>query len=27
VLILIYLVQLEIRRWRGGSHGEGGHGQ
>ena len=26
-LILIYLVQLEIRRWRGGSHGEGGHGQ
>ena len=27
VLILVYLVQLEIRRWRGGSHGEGGHGQ
>jgi len=27
VLILIYLVQLEIRRWREGSHGEGGHGQ
>jgi len=27
VLILIYLVQLEIRRWRGGSQGEGGHGQ
>jgi TRAP-type transport system small permease protein len=27
VLILIYLVQLEIRRWRGGSHEEGGHGR
>ena len=27
VLILIYLVQLEIRRWCGGSHGEGGHGK
>ena len=27
VLILIYLVQLEIRRWSGGSHGEGGHGR
>jgi len=27
VLILIYLVQLEIRRWGKGSHGEGGHGQ
>lgn len=27
VLILIYLVQLEIRRWREGSHEEGGHGQ
>lgn len=24
-LILIYLVQLEIRRWRRGSHTEGGH--
>ena len=27
VLILIYLVELEIRRWSGGPHGEGGHGQ
>lgn len=26
VLILVYLVQLEIRRWRGGSHEDGGHG-
>ncbi len=25
VLILIYLVQLEFRRWRRGSHAEGGH--
>ena len=27
VLILIYLIQLEIRRWRGTPHGEGGHGR
>lgn len=27
VLILIYLVQLEIRRWRGDPPAEGGHGR
>ena len=27
VLILIYLVQLEIRRWRGDPQAEGGHGR
>jgi TRAP-type C4-dicarboxylate transport system permease small subunit len=27
VLILIYLVQMEIDRWRGKSSEEGGHGQ
>lgn len=26
VLILVYLVQLEVRRWRQGSQAEGGHG-
>ena len=26
-LIPIYLVQLEIRRWRGGVQDEGGHGE
>ena len=26
LLILVYLVQLEVRRWRQGSHAEGGHG-
>lgn len=26
VLIFVYLVQLEVRRWRHGSHAEGGHG-
>lgn len=27
LLILIYLVQLEIRRWRGDPQAEGGHGR
>jgi hypothetical protein len=27
VLILVYLVQLEVRRWCGGLQGEGGHGK
>ncbi len=27
VLILAYLVQLEIRRWRGDAHDGGGHGR
>jgi len=27
LLILIYLVQLEIRRWRGSTQAGGGHGR
>jgi TRAP-type C4-dicarboxylate transport system permease small subunit len=27
VLILIYLIQVEIDRWRGKSPARGGHGQ
>jgi TRAP-type C4-dicarboxylate transport system permease small subunit len=27
ILILVYLVQLEVLRWRKGAHAEGGHGR